>query len=119
MSDLIERLCSWPPSLATVGEAADRIDALEKHKRLQMEDIMNLGAQLGQAWLRIEQLEDALRLTRPYIEMHTLSPNGTMATILAKIDAACSDDGLSKDVGCGKSVIEPWNDESSPPKASD
>jgi hypothetical protein len=37
---------------------------------------------------RIEQLEAALRLTRPYIEMHTLSPNGTMATILAKIDAA-------------------------------
>jgi len=37
---------------------------------------------------RIEQLVAALRLTRPYIEMHTLSPNGTMATILAKIDAA-------------------------------
>jgi hypothetical protein len=37
---------------------------------------------------RVEQLEAALRLTRPYIEMHTLSPNGTMATVLAKIDAA-------------------------------
>jgi hypothetical protein len=36
----------------------------------------------------IEALETALRLTRPYIEMHTLNPNGTMATVLAKIDAA-------------------------------
>jgi hypothetical protein len=39
----------------------------------------------------IEQLEAALRLTRPYIEMHTVSPNGTMATILAKIDAALAE----------------------------
>jgi uncharacterized coiled-coil protein SlyX len=38
-----------------------RIEALEKHKRLQTEDVMNLGAQLGQAWQRIEQLEAALR----------------------------------------------------------
>jgi predicted RNase H-like nuclease (RuvC/YqgF family) len=101
----------------------ERIEALEKHKRLQMEDVMNLGAQLGQACLRIEQLEAeverwhrvameagaitcsdgrhiyprrerieqleaALRLTRPYVETHTLSPNGTMATVLAKIDTA-------------------------------
>jgi hypothetical protein len=27
----------------------ERVEALEKHKRLQTEDIMNLGAQLGQA----------------------------------------------------------------------
>jgi hypothetical protein len=46
----------------------------------------------------LEILEAALRLTRPYIEMHTFSPNGTMATVLAKIDAAL--------------------DQSSPPEAS-
>jgi chromosome segregation ATPase len=40
---------------ATRAEA--RVEQLEKHKRLQTEDVMNLGAQLGQACLRIEQLE--------------------------------------------------------------
>jgi hypothetical protein len=44
-----------------IAPYADRIEALEQHKRLQTEDVMNLGAQLGQAWLRIEQLEAALR----------------------------------------------------------
>jgi hypothetical protein len=53
--------------LASPNKAADKIDEMEKH---------------------LEILEAALRLTRPYIEMHTLSPNGTMATVLAKIDAA-------------------------------
>ena len=47
---------------------------------------------------RIQQLKAALRLTRPYIEMHTLSPNGTMATVLAKIDAALFN--LCEDEGC-------------------
>jgi uncharacterized coiled-coil protein SlyX len=50
-----------PDGYAMCMEAADRIEALEKHKRLQMEDIMNLGAQLGRAQVRIEQLEAALR----------------------------------------------------------
>jgi hypothetical protein len=27
--DLIERLCSWPPSIATLGEAVNRIKQLE------------------------------------------------------------------------------------------
>ena len=49
------------PYLLTREAAAARIEELEKHKRLQTEDVMNLGAQLGQAWLRIEQLEVALR----------------------------------------------------------
>jgi predicted nucleic acid-binding Zn-ribbon protein len=38
---------------ATRAEA--RVEKLEQHKRLQTEDVMKLGAQLGQAWLRIEQ----------------------------------------------------------------
>ena len=46
---------------ATINKQVDRIEVLEKHKRLQTEDVMNLGAQLGQARLRIEQLEAALR----------------------------------------------------------
>jgi hypothetical protein len=41
--------------------AADHIEALEKHKRLQMEDVMNLGVALGQAQVRIEALEALLR----------------------------------------------------------
>jgi uncharacterized coiled-coil protein SlyX len=49
------------PYLLTREAAAARIEELEKHKRLQTEDVMNLGAQLGQAWRRIEQLEAALR----------------------------------------------------------
>jgi hypothetical protein len=53
---------------------------------------------LSELQVRIKQLEAALRLTRPYIEMHTLSPNGTMATVLAKIDAAL--DNLCEDEGC-------------------
>jgi hypothetical protein len=63
MSDLVERLRFGGnnKSEATRHEAADRIEALEKHKRLQMEDVMNLGAALGQARVRIEQLEAALR----------------------------------------------------------
>ena len=96
---------------------------------------------------RVEQLEAALRLTRPYVKTHTLSPNGTMATVLAKIDDAlnqssprCANCGYKtkheealvngeiwchscadataapeQDIGCGKSVIEPWSDQSSPP----
>jgi septal ring factor EnvC (AmiA/AmiB activator) len=109
--------------MSNLSELQAQIEQLEKHKRLQMEDVMNLGAALGQAQVRIEQLEAqiaadtirldedtsvmeeatakiktqrarieqleaALRLTRPYIEMHTFGPNGTMATVLAKIDAA-------------------------------
>jgi hypothetical protein len=42
---------------AALNKAADRIEALEKHKRLQTEDVMNLGAALGQAQVRIEALE--------------------------------------------------------------
>jgi hypothetical protein len=33
----------------------ERIEQLEKHKRLQTEDIMNLGAQLGQALRKIDE----------------------------------------------------------------
>jgi hypothetical protein len=41
---------------------AARTEALEKHKRLQTEDVMNLGAQLGQAQVRIEVLKAALQM---------------------------------------------------------
>jgi uncharacterized coiled-coil protein SlyX len=61
MRSLVEQLRELEPSTSLSEDAADRIEALEKHKRLQTEDVMNLGAQLGQAWLRIEQLEAALR----------------------------------------------------------
>jgi uncharacterized coiled-coil protein SlyX len=46
--------------VANVRGLEARIEALEKHKRLQMEDVMNLGAALGQAQVRIEALEAAL-----------------------------------------------------------
>jgi len=66
MSDLVKRLRRGADDAsldcyAMCEEAADRIEALEKHKRLQTEDVMNLGAALGQAQVRIEQLEAALR----------------------------------------------------------
>jgi uncharacterized coiled-coil protein SlyX len=61
MRSLIEQLRELEPSNSLSEDAAARIEQLEKHKRLQTEDVMNLGVQLGQAWLRIEQLEAALR----------------------------------------------------------
>ena len=49
-----EALIALWETRATRAEA--RVEALEKHKHLQMEDVMSLGAQLGQAWQRIEAL---------------------------------------------------------------
>ena len=76
MSDLVERLRFGGnhKSEATRHEAADRIEALEEHKRLQTEDVMNLGATLGQAWLRIKQLEAALREIADLNEVETDEP---------------------------------------------
>jgi hypothetical protein len=57
------------PNAGTPHVCINRVEQLEKHKRLQMEDVMNLGAQLGQAWRRIAQLEaqiaaDTIRLDK-------------------------------------------------------
>jgi uncharacterized coiled-coil protein SlyX len=65
--------------------AKARIEALEKHKRLQTEDIMNLGAQLGQAWVRIEALEGCLR----EIKDQYLTPDQSSAIAKAALAPAC------------------------------
>ena len=83
----------------TIEQALARIEALEKHKRLQTEDVMNLGAQLGQACLRIEQLEAALRAI---VDLSTLS--------------LCEDINSSFRVN---QIARAALDQSSPPEASD
>jgi uncharacterized coiled-coil protein SlyX len=93
----------------------ERIEVLEKHKRLQMEDVMNLGAQLGQAWLRIEQLEAALRAI--IIRCEEGDKKSDWLPTISNIARAALDQ-TDAGIGCGKSVIEPWSaalDQSSPP----
>ena len=85
-----------PHEFTTQGQ--HMIDDISDHESLllaaakRLEDVdtamVDAMALIKAQGARIERLEAALRLTRPYIEMHTLSPNGTMATVLAKIDAA-------------------------------
>ena len=72
-----DREAMWKPIRAALAPEQDKCSTL--WKRLREQTAFNpYNTQLAEAADRIEALEAALRLTRPYIEMHTLSPSGTM-----------------------------------------
>lgn len=94
-ADKIAALPATPTAMAQSNGDAGEIEQLQKHKRLQAEDIMTLGQQVGRLELQLEVAHKALEICAEdaYLDDFVLEykPTGAALTARAALAALTPD----------------------------